>query len=594
MKLSHFTISQQGDSHIKSGKNCQDYSGSISVTNQRLNVTFGIVAIADGVGSCDYSEYGSKIAVTTVLEALKKDLSLIDNTSDEGILSVLKNAYIKANDEIEKEADARELPFKLFDTTLTVTILTDSGTCYVGHIGDDGAVALKTDGTYSMITTRIEGEEANSVIPLSSTECWTFGVVKKPVAAIVLLTDGLLDKAVGSERMHNRVYYPFFKSLFENIMETDEDVADFRNTWDGYLREKEFRDGYGVTDDITLALIQIPDILKKVKPVPFDEAKWNEDSKKSKKEIEDALSNNTKERPEVKNKTIPQKPTPTVSAKQPAEAPLTNQQVPYNASMQGAQNSQIHYSEPSQPKQSINLSVGDSSQNNFAFKNISRILIPVVAIALLLGVGVVFRKAGYDAGVSAGKQEEQSAAQVQLNELHIAHESELKAEYDRGYHDAELALENKASDNEDATQPQMALPENYVIARGQKGDIVKTIQTKLISKGWSIKADGIYGELTEQAIREFQQLNTLRVTGEVDILTFWLLADEKSKGNEELSHETEPSSSTTPDIQENGTTNPGTSTEMEASEPIPSIVELTDEKENESVDESQISPPTEV
>ncbi len=542
MKLSHFTISQQGDSHIKSGKNCQDYSGSISITNQKLNTTFGVVAIADGVGSCDYSEYGSKIAVTTVLKVLEKDLSLVDHISDEGILSILKSAYTKANDEIEREAEMRELPFKLFDTTLTVTILTDSGTCYVGHIGDDGVVAFMADGTYSMITSRIEGEEANSVIPLSSTDSWTFGVAKKPVAALVLLTDGLLDKAVGSERMHNRVYYPFFKSLFEIVMETEEDVAELRDTWDGYLREKEFRDGYGVIDDITLALIQIPAILKNVKPVPFDEEKWNEDSDKAKQEIEEALSKNTQTRSERENDITPAEAIPGKETTQAADLSQTIQQATDNTSFQDAKNPHDDYSGLPQIEKGVISSIDYSNQDNSTLKKASRILIPAISIVLLLACGLVFRKVGYDAGVEAGKQQEQSSVQEQLDALQLAHEKDLKAEYDRGFHDAEQVLANGTEDHEDVTQSQAVSPEKYVIKRGQKGKIVEDIQTKLISKGWIITADGIYGELTEQAIREFQQINQIRMTGEVDIFTYWALAGESSKGKEMLL--TDPDSTT--------------------------------------------------
>ena len=561
MVFSHFTISQQGDSHIKTGKNCQDYSGSVSITNQKLNITFGIVAIADGVGSCDYSEYGSKIAVTTVLEALEKDLAFIDNPSDKGILSVLRNAYVKANDAIEREADIRELPFKLFDTTLTVTILTDNGICYVGHIGDDGVVALMADGTYSMITRRIEGEEANSVIPLSSADCWTFGVVQKPVAALVLLTDGLLDKAVGSERMHNRVYYPFFKSLFENIMETEKDIADFRNTWDGYLREKEFREGYGVTDDITLALIQLPAILKKVKPMPFDEEKWNEASEKARQEIEDALSNNSKTHSEDRDEIISQKVTRAEKTAQPAEALPTVQQPVNSASLHDGNTPHANFSETSQAGQRMITSTVNSNQNNGASGKALRILIPVISVIILLGGGLFFRKIGYDAGVAVGKQQERLLIQEQLEELKTSNEKSLQAEYDRGFHDAEMALTNETKD-EEVTQPYKILPWKLAITRrGQKSETVKAIQMRLISKGWSIKADGIYGELTEQAIREFQQLNALPVTGEVDLLTFWSLVDKNSKGMGALSHDAGPSPATAPVAPDNDSINPDSTTE---------------------------------
>lgn len=290
MEIRHFAISQQGDSHVKSGKNCQDASGTRRIVNENLKLELAVAAIADGVGSCDYSEFGSKTAVETVLDMLGRELASLSELSQEAVLALIKAAFQQACDNIESEAAEKELPFLLFDTTLTVAVLVEDGRCYVGHIGDDGIVALFADGTYSMITTRFEGEEANSVVPLSSgEENWQFGVASKTVGALALMTDGLLDKSVGSERMNNRVFYPFFKPMFENIMENDEDENDLRSLWTGYLSDPTYRSQYGITDDITLAVVQIPEILKKVPPVLFDEKKWVDDTRKARESINNAL-----------------------------------------------------------------------------------------------------------------------------------------------------------------------------------------------------------------------------------------------------------------------------------------------------------------
>ena len=617
MKLSHFSISQQGDSHIKTGKNCQDYSGTISAINQNLNIEFGIAAIADGVGSCDYSEVGSQIAVTTVLNMLKEELSVLQEVSEKSVLPLIKKAFTQANENIEHEADEKELPFLLFDTTLTVIVLTDNGTCYVGHIGDDGVVALMADGSYSMITQRIEGEEANSVFPLSSTKYWTFGVVKKTVAALALMTDGLLDKSVGSTRMNNRVYYPFFKPMFENIMDTDQDVIDLRAYWDSYLQEKAFRAGYGVTDDITLAVVQLPSLLKNVKPIPFDEEKWQRDSEAAKKEIEEALSEaqtpvseNTyvaqsqQEHKPADEKTAgntigavvtntpkikdgPARQTSVQQASKPAvQVPLHNnpsqrstssnpgnnrtQPVvfrPQTAS-QNTQNPSISQNTGSTTSPvSIHGRTNNTSSNqkkNKSSNRFLRIILPVVAIVCLFGVGLLSRSFGYNAGLIAGKQQEQAVMQEKMDNVNTAHEEELTREYEKGYqaalaaHEEELTNEYKrgfqAALDQAIIQPEETAPaqtqmisqEEFIIERGQKGDIIRTIQKMLRAKGWNIKTDADFGRDTEAAVYEFQQLNDLPPTGKIDILTFRMLVNSDSIGIGEPTTKPTPTIKVTP------------------------------------------------
>ncbi len=337
MKLRHFAISQQGSSHIRKSTNCQDFSRTADVRNEKLNLDMAVAAIADGVGSCDFSEDGSRIAVTTALEYLCRKLPLLEAMSDDAVLSLIKESFRKADSCIEDEATTRSLPYLLFDTTLTIAVLTEQGTCYVGHIGDDGIVALFTDGSYSMITARIEGEEANSVFPLSSKKYWTFGVSKKPVAALALMTDGLLDKSVGSARMNNRVYYPFFKPMFENLMESDEDASELRDFWNDYLGDSGFRRGYGVTDDITLVVVQVPELLKKVTPLPFDEAKWNRETEEARARTEEALNRSSgaapepsEDTPEPASAAAPVIPDPSPAEIMPDPSPAENEtEVPF-------------------------------------------------------------------------------------------------------------------------------------------------------------------------------------------------------------------------------------------------------------------------
>jgi murein L,D-transpeptidase YcbB/YkuD len=65
------------------------------------------------------------------------------------------------------------------------------------------------------------------------------------------------------------------------------------------------------------------------------------------------------------------------------------------------------------------------------------------------------------------------------------------------------------------------------IKKGDKGELVRKIQNMLISIGFELGnsgknkngVDGDFGETTENAIKEFQKLNSLKETGVIDKLT---------------------------------------------------------------------------
>ena len=58
---------------------------------------------------------------------------------------------------------------------------------------------------------------------------------------------------------------------------------------------------------------------------------------------------------------------------------------------------------------------------------------------------------------------------------------------------------------------------------GDKGEMVKTLQSLLISKGYKLVADGDFGNKTLEAVKDFQTKNKLKVDGIVGYKTLSLL-----------------------------------------------------------------------
>lgn len=282
--LAAFCFSQQGEVHIKNGTPCQDRSGLRQLKAAKLL----LCAVADGVGSCVLSHYGAARAVQTALDELAARLEpsggleppCFQNPGHMGEL--LRHTFRTALDAVDKLAvDMGQLPAS-FHTTLTVAVY-DGETLYFGHAGDDGIVALCGDGSYEMVTSRHKGSQTGSVYPLQSETTWQFGRVTKPVTAFAMMTDGVLDAIVGEEAHHNRVYFPFLRPAFLDLMDSQKEVQLACMDWYAYLQSPSYREK--VTDDLTLAVVTNQNCVRNgVFPV-FDQERWNQETKQIQEKI---------------------------------------------------------------------------------------------------------------------------------------------------------------------------------------------------------------------------------------------------------------------------------------------------------------------
>lgn len=267
-----YGCSLQGKSHIGSDTPCQDFSDARIV--EKGSDTYVIAAVADGVGSCHLSHYGAAAAVKKVMKVCAQGIADLKQLSDENILALLRASFAAAQEHVELLADKmQQLTFSFF-STLTVCIY-DGEKLHVGHIGDDGVVALfAKDHSMELVTKRHKGEEANSVRPLQSGEsAWQFLTVEAPVDGFILATDGVLDSFVKTQLYENMVYAPFATNfLFQPIM-SKEDLEELLNSAVAMLDGKGFRER--VSDDISLIAVGNRMALHRKKAPAFDINKWN-------------------------------------------------------------------------------------------------------------------------------------------------------------------------------------------------------------------------------------------------------------------------------------------------------------------------------
>lgn len=180
-----YGITQQGTYHIKHNIVCQD-------AHQIVKCGDGLViaAVADGLGSEAHSDIASKLAVKTAAECCAQ--RLIQEWTDEQLLDTLRSAFAQAQSAIERTAAENGHPLDQYDTTLSLAVLKDD-TLYYGHSGDSGIVALNADGTYEAVTQQQRDTEGR-VFPLYfGVGMWVFEKYPKPVASVLLATDGMFE-----------------------------------------------------------------------------------------------------------------------------------------------------------------------------------------------------------------------------------------------------------------------------------------------------------------------------------------------------------------------------------------------------------------
>ena len=179
-----YGISLPGTYHIKNDIVCQDSHRIVRIGKNTI-----IAAVADGLGSAEHSDVGSKMAVSISTEHCRQNINA--NTKPEHILDTMRFAFAKALRAIEEEAASKEHSPDLYDTTLTMAVLIRDS-LYYGHSGDSGIIALTTLGCYEQVTVQQRDDEAR-VFPLFFTEKWEFAQYDKKVSSVLLATDGMLE-----------------------------------------------------------------------------------------------------------------------------------------------------------------------------------------------------------------------------------------------------------------------------------------------------------------------------------------------------------------------------------------------------------------
>ena len=179
-----YGITLAGTYHIKNNIICQDAHAI-----KKSSDCFVIAAVADGLGSEEYSDVASRIAIDVSTDYCKQNI--IESSNADEILDIIKTSFFMAQSAIEKEAAVQNHSIDQYDTTLTLAVLIND-TLFYGHSGDSGIVVLTTEGFYEKVTHQ-QRDEDNRVFPLFFKDKWVFGQFDKKVCSVFLATDGMYE-----------------------------------------------------------------------------------------------------------------------------------------------------------------------------------------------------------------------------------------------------------------------------------------------------------------------------------------------------------------------------------------------------------------
>lgn len=178
------SASVTGKSHEDKKLQCQD---SVSYF---IHDDIAILALSDGAGSCKLSEYGSKIAVKSIIDILKVDFEKIYNMDAIKAKRYLVSYIVrKIKLEMKNHKDSK---LKDFSGTL-LFVATKGSAVIVGHIGD-GIIGYVKNGNAHVLSEPKNGESVNSTYFYTMDDVeYYFDLMKGDISGIesfIVMSDG--------------------------------------------------------------------------------------------------------------------------------------------------------------------------------------------------------------------------------------------------------------------------------------------------------------------------------------------------------------------------------------------------------------------
>jgi len=268
-----YGVSTQGAYHIKNDVVCQDSHKIVKCGDNMI-----IAAVADGLGSEQYTDVASRLAADIATAYCAENIKKDDESRD--ILDTIRASFMISQRCIEKTAEDNGHDIDQYDTTLSLAVVIDDA-LYYGHSGDSGILVMAADGAFYKVTEQ-QHDDMGRVYPLAFEEHWIFQKYERKVVSVLLATDGMLESFfpiyIRKEKVN--IHVPLARFFMDrdllHIAEDGEDAVSSR--MEKFLKEIN---PVQVSDDKTIvALINVSAECEKQPDDYYKEPDWEKLKKK--------------------------------------------------------------------------------------------------------------------------------------------------------------------------------------------------------------------------------------------------------------------------------------------------------------------------
>lgn len=327
MDLKSFSLTKQGASHIKSGKECQDYSGSFKCSRffAGKDFEYAVALVCDGHGGNDYvrSGKGSKFAVDIAgnmiekfIKDVNKDTSLAEEffrKPDEYIrnleASIIsewtkriyddnnRNPFQNDSSELANVSDRARKRYidgqieSAYGTTLIAVAITNDFWFGI-QVGDGCCIAISRESKFDFPIERDEKCFLNATTSLCDSDAilhfhhfCQFSKDAEPPAAVIIGSDGIEDSFGSDENL-----FHFCKTIMYSFAANDFDAA--KKELEDYLPVLSEK---GSGDDMSLAAVMDMNAVKELTAVK----EYDIEKEESRKECEELKAENSRKDEEL-------------------------------------------------------------------------------------------------------------------------------------------------------------------------------------------------------------------------------------------------------------------------------------------------------